>query len=96
MQALAVVLVAVVALPSSPAPAEPSADANARERFSAYGRSARSATRGARESAGSVRQYVRGTQPLPGQVVDGEVPAVPRDMPGAMSCREPPDEMTAP
>jgi|688.fasta_scaffold35897_13 hypothetical protein len=73
MKSLAVILLAVVALFASTALAQPSADAKARGRFNFYGRSARSAMHGARESVSSFRDYVRGTQPLPGQIGGGEV-----------------------
>ena len=62
-------LLAVAALCDAAAFAQPSADAKARGQFNFYGRGARSAMRGARESTGSFREYVRSTQPVPPQVV---------------------------
>lgn len=73
MKSVAVILWAVVALCASTVLAQPSADAKARGRFDFYSRGARSAMRGARESTGSFREYIRSTQPVPGQVVGGEV-----------------------
>lgn len=82
MKSLSVMLLAVVAMFASSALAQPSADAKARGRFDFYGRGARSAMRGARESVGSFREYVRSTQPMPGQTVGGEV--VVRESPGVV------------
>jgi hypothetical protein len=82
MKSLAVFFLSVVALCATTALAQPSADAKARGRFDFYGRGARSAMRGARESAGSFREYIRSTQPVPGQVVGGEV--VVRESPGVV------------
>lgn len=73
MKSVAVVLLTIVALFASTALAQPSADAKARGRFDFYGRGARGAMRGARESTGSFQEYIRGTQPVPGQVIGGEV-----------------------
>lgn len=56
-----------------PASAQPDAGAKARGEFNFYGRGARSAMRGARESTGSFREYVRGVQPRQPYVVT-EVP----------------------
>lgn len=69
MKSLAVVLLALVALCADIAFAQPSADAKARGKFNFYGRGARSAMRGAKESTGSFREYVRSTQPLAPQIV---------------------------
>jgi len=69
MKSLAVVLLALVALCADIAYAQPSADAKARGKFNFYGRGARSAMRGAKESTGSFREYVRSTQPLAPQIV---------------------------
>lgn len=80
MKSLAVLLLAVVALCASTVLAQPSADARARGRFDFHSRGARSAMRGARESTGPFREYVRSTQPVPGQVVGGE--EVVRESPG--------------
>lgn len=82
MKSLAVLLLVVVALFADAALAQPHSDAKARGKFNFYGRSARSAMRGARESVSSFREYVRGTQPVPGQVVGGEV--VIRESPGVV------------
>lgn len=82
MKTLAVIFLSTVALCASTTLAQPSADAKARGRFGFYGRSARSAMRGAQESAGSFREYIRSTQPLPGQVVGSE--AVVRESPGVV------------
>lgn len=82
MKSLAVILLAVVALCASTVLAQPSADAKARGRFDFHSRGARSAMRGARESTGSFREYVRSTQPLPGQVIGGE--GVVRESPGVV------------
>lgn len=71
MKSLAVILLSIVTLSASTAPAQPSADAKARGKFNFYGRNARSAMRGVRESAGSFREYIRSTQPAPGQVGGG-------------------------
>lgn len=82
MKSLVVLLLAVVALCASTVLAQPSADAKARGRFDFYGRGARSGMRGARESTGSFREYVRSTQPVPGQVIGGE--GVVREPPGVV------------
>lgn len=76
MKSLAVILVAVVALFATMALAQPPANAKAGGKFNFYGRGARSAMRGARESAGSFREYVRSTQPVQGQVDRSEVVVV--------------------
>lgn len=82
VKALATVLLAIVALSASTGLAQPSADAKARGKFDFYGRGAGRAMRGARESVGSFREYVRGVQPAPGPVVGGEV--VVREVPGVV------------
>lgn len=82
MKSLAIIFLAVATLFSGTALAQPSADAKARGRFDFYGRGARSAMRGARESVGSFRGYIRSTQPVPGQIVGGEV--VVRESPGVV------------
>lgn len=53
--------------------AQPGAGAKARGEFGFYGRGARSAMRGARDSARSFREYISSGQPVPTQVVR-EVP----------------------
>ena len=73
MKVLAAILLAIVALSVSPVVAQPPSDAKARGKFNFYGRGARSAMRGAQESTGSFREYIRGTQSVPGSVVSGEV-----------------------
>jgi len=82
MKSLAVILLAALTLCASTALAQPSAGAKARGRFDFYGRGARSAMGGARESAGSFREYIRSTQPVPGQVVGGQV--VVKESPGVV------------
>lgn len=74
MRFLAAVLLAVVAMCADAAFAQPDAGSKARGQFNFYGRGARSAMRGARESAGSFRQYIRSTQPsqAPTQIVREE------------------------
>jgi hypothetical protein len=79
---LAAILLAIVALGASTVLAQPSSDAKARGKFGFYGRGARSAMRGARESAGSFREYIRGTQPVPDSVVSGQ--GVVREAPGVV------------
>lgn len=69
MKSLAVLLLALAAVAADAAFAQPSADAKARGRFNFYGRGARSSMRSARESAGSLREYVSSTQPEPARVV---------------------------
>ena len=69
MKSLATILLVVVSLCVDTAFAQPSADAKARGQFNFYGRSARTALRGARESAGSFREYIRSTQPVSPQIV---------------------------
>lgn len=69
MKSLAVVLLAVVALCADIGFAQPSADAKARGQFDFYGRGARRAMRGAQESTGSFREYIRSTQPAAPQIV---------------------------
>lgn len=81
MKSLAAALSAVVLLCAVTALAAPPADAKARGQFNFYGRGAGSAMRGARESTGSFREYVRSTQPAPSQVVrerPGEIIVSPR------------------
>jgi hypothetical protein len=63
------VLVGVVVLLSDSAIGQQAADAKARGQFNFYGRGARSAMRGARESTGSFREYIRSTQPEQSQAV---------------------------
>lgn len=84
MKSLAVILLSIATLCGSTALAQPSADAKARGRFDFYGRGARSAMRCARESAGSFREYMRSTQPVPGRVVGGDV--VVGASPGVVIC----------
>jgi len=72
MKSRAVILLAVLALCAGTAVAQSSADAKARGKFNFYGRGARSAMSGARESAGSFQEYIRSTQPVPRQIVTGE------------------------
>lgn len=69
MKSLAVVLCAAAVLCEAMALAQPAADAKARGQFNFYGRGARNAMRGARESTGSLREYVRSTQPAAPQIV---------------------------
>jgi hypothetical protein len=85
VKSIAVMLVAVVALCAGQAVAQPSADAKARGTFNFYGRNARSAMGGARESAGSFREYIRSTQPAPGQIVSGG--GVVKEMPSVVVVR---------
>jgi len=63
MKSFVAALLAVGALCHATVFAQPSADAKARGQFNFYGRNARSAMRGARESTGSFREYVRSMQP---------------------------------
>lgn len=79
---LAAIVFAVVALVAGAAFAQPSADAKARGKFDFYGRGARSAMQGARASAGSYREFIRSTQPVPAPIVSGEV--VVRESPGVV------------
>lgn len=76
MKFLTPILLAVVVLCADSAFTQPPAGAKARGQFNFYGRGARSAMRGARESVGSFREYVRGVQPGPAQIV--------REQPGAI------------
>lgn len=71
MKILATLLVVAVATIccAEAAFAQPDAGAKARGHFNFYGRGARSAMRGARESTSSFREYVRSTQPGPSQIV---------------------------
>ena len=69
MKSLAILLLAVVSLCADIAFAQPSADAKARGQFNFYGRGSRNAMRGARESTGSFREYIRSTQPAAPQIV---------------------------
>ena len=82
VKVLAAILLAIVALSASTVVAQPSSEAKARGKFNFYGRGARSAMRGARESTGSFREYIRGTQPVPVPLVPGEV--VVRESPGVV------------
>ena len=69
---LATILLVVISLCVDTALAQPSADAKALGKFSFYGRSARSAMRGARESTGSFREYIRSAVPVSPQIVREE------------------------
>ncbi|MFM8413209.1 MAG: hypothetical protein ACKOCX_00625 [Planctomycetota bacterium] len=69
MKSLTVALLAVVVLGAELASAQPAADAKARGYFNFYGRGARSAMRGARDSAGAFREYIRSTRPGTPQIV---------------------------
>lgn len=82
MKVLAAILLAIVTLSANTVVAQPSSDAKARGKFNFYGRGAGNAMRGARESAGSFREYIRGTQTVPGPVVSGE--GVVRESPGVI------------
>ena len=64
----AFLFVAVATMCAEAAFAQSDAGAKARGHFDFYGRGARSAMRGARESTSSFREYVRITQPSPSQV----------------------------
>ena len=90
MKSLPAVLVTIFALCAEVAFAQPPADAKARGQFNFYGRGARSAMRGARESTGTFREYIRSTQPVSPQIVR-EQPGVSggivvREQPGEVSC----------
>jgi hypothetical protein len=74
VKSLAAILLAIFVLCADVALAQSDAGAKARGQFNFYGHRAGSAMRGARESAGAFREYVRSTQPAPSQVV--------RDQPG--------------
>lgn len=76
MRTLATVLLVAVAMCAGTAFAQPDAGAKATGQFNFYGRGARSAMRGARESASSFREYVRSTQP------GGTQPQTVREGPG--------------
>jgi hypothetical protein len=69
VKSLAALLLACVAMCADVAFAQPDAGAKARGQFNFYGRGARSAMRGARESTGSLREYIRSTQPAPAEIV---------------------------
>lgn len=69
MKSFAALLLATVAMCADVAFAQPDAGAKARGQFNFYGRGARSAMRGARESTGALREYIRSTQPAPAQIV---------------------------
>ncbi len=69
MRSLAVVFLAAVPLFADMAFAQSDAGAKARGQYNFYGRGARNAIRGARESTGSFREYLRSTQPSAPQVV---------------------------
>jgi hypothetical protein len=66
---VAAILLAVVAMGSDVSFAQPDAGGKARGQYNFYGRGARTAMRGARESTGSFREYIRSTQPADPQVV---------------------------
>jgi len=87
---LATVLLVVISLCVDTALAQPSADAKALGKFNFYGRSARSAMRGARESTGAFREYVRSTQPVSPQIVREQSGVregiVIREQPGEIIC----------
>ena len=90
MKSLPAVLVTIFALCAEVAFAQPPADAKARGQCNFYGRGARSAMRGARESTGTFREYIRSTQPVSPQIVR-EQPGVSggivvREQPGEVSC----------
>jgi hypothetical protein len=74
MRWFALALTVCLALFAHVAPAQPGAGGKARGEFNFYGRGARSAMRGARDSTRSFQEYVRQTQPAPPQIVR-EVPA---------------------
>ncbi len=69
MKLLAVVLAVIVGVSGVLSFAAPPADAKARGQYNFYGRGARSAMRGARESSQSYREYIRSAQPSPARVV---------------------------
>jgi len=69
MKSLAVILLVVGGLCADIGLAQSDAGAKARGQYNFYGRGARNAMRGARESTGSFREYVRGTQPAEPQIV---------------------------
>lgn len=79
MKSLAILLLALAAIGADTAFAQPSADAKARGRFNFYGRNARSAMRAAKESAGSLREYVYSTQPEPARIAR-EQPGVSKEV----------------
>lgn len=64
-----VILLAFVSLCAGTVLAAPAADAKARGQYNFYGRGARNAMRGARESVGSFREYIRSTPSAPAQIV---------------------------
>lgn len=63
MKLPAVILLAMVAICSDTAFAQSDAGSKARGQYNFYGRGARNAMRGARETTGSFREYIRSTQP---------------------------------
>jgi hypothetical protein len=73
VKTLPAVLLTALSVSAVTALAQPSADAKARGHFDFYGRGAHRAMRGARESTGSFREYIRSTQPDATTVV-GEQP----------------------
>lgn len=81
MKWFAIALAVCVALFAHLAPAQSGAGAKARGEFNFYGRGARSAMRGARESAQSFQAYVQQTQPGPPQIVREVPPQVVREVP---------------
>lgn len=89
MKALAAVLLAVFTLYADAAFAQPDAGAKARGQYNFYGRGARSAMRGARESTGSFRDYIRSTQPESAPIVVAQPGVregvVIREQPGAVA-----------
>lgn len=90
MNSLAVTFLAVVVLCDATAFAQPTADAKARGQFNFYGRGAQSGMRGARESTGSFREYIRSTQPIAPQIA-GQQPGLReggalREQPGEIIC----------
>lgn len=90
MKSIVAILSAVVFLFAATVFAAPSADAKARGQFNFYGRSAGRALRGARESTGSFREYVQGTQPITPQIVRNQPGVreeiVIREQPGEIIC----------
>jgi len=90
VKSLAAVLVTIFALGAEAAFAQPPADAKARGQFNFYGRGARSAMRGARESTGTFREYIGSAQPVSPQIVREQPGAsggiVVREQPGEVRC----------
>jgi len=66
---VAAILLVVVAMGADASFAQSDAGAKARGQYNFYGRGARNAMRGARESTGSFREYIRSTQPAAPQIV---------------------------